>query len=85
MCNMERFSQYFRDLSTAAKERYEEKVTSTGLKHDSYVIEDWFENPAFLPDVQWNDLVVYMTTTPSQFTREAIKVWNCIFQCFDAK
>ena len=82
---MERFSQYFHDLSTASKERYEQKVTSTGLKHDPYVIEDWCENPASLPDVQWSDLVVYMTTTPSQFTREAIKVRNCIFQCFDAK
>ena len=76
---MERFSQYFRDLSTASKERYELKVTSTGLKHDPYVIEDWCENLASLPDVQWSDLVVYMTTTPSQFTREAIKVRNCTF------
>lgn len=76
---MERFSQYFRDLSTAFKERYEQKVTSTGLKHDPYVIEDWCENPASLPDVQWSDLVVYMTTTPSQFTCEAIKVRNCTF------
>ena len=75
---MERFSQYFRDLSTASKERYKQKVTSTGLKHDPYVIEDWCDNPASLPDVQWSDLVVHMTT-PSQFTREAIKVRNCTF------
>ena len=74
---MERFSQYFRNLSTASKERYEQKVISTGLKHDPYVIEDWNENPATLPDVQWSDLVVYMTATPSQFTREAIKVNKC--------
>ena len=80
---MEHFSQYFRGLSTTSKERYEQKVVSTGLKHDPYVIEDWCENPASLPDVQWSDLVVYMTTTPSQFTREAIKVRNCFtFQCF---
>ena len=76
---MERFPQYFRDLPTASKERYER------LKHDPYVIEDWCENPASLPDIQWSDLVVYMTSTPGQFTREAIKVRNCIFQCFDAK
>ena len=82
---MEHFSQYFRDLSTASKERYEQEVTSTELKHDPYVIEYWCENPASLPDVQWSDLVVYMTTTPSQFTCEAIKVRNCIFQCFYAK
>ena len=85
MCNMEHFSQHFRDLSTASKERYEQKVTSTGLKHVPYIIKDWCENLASLPDVQWSDLVVYMTSTPSQFTREAIKVRNCIFQCFDAK
>lgn len=51
MCNMEQCSQYFRDLSTASKERYEQKVTSAGLKHDPYVIEDWCENLASLSDV----------------------------------
>ena len=71
---MESSSQYFRDLSAVSRERYKEKLASTGLKDDPYTIEDWKENPDVFPDVQWSDLVVYMTATPSQFTREAIKV-----------
>ena len=79
---MERLSQYFRNLSAAPKERYEQKVISTELKHDPYAIEDWSENPATLPDVHWSDLVVYMTATPSQFTGEAIKVNNYFASIF---
>ena len=71
---MESCSQYFRDPSTVSRGRYKEKVASTGLKDDPYTIKDWKENPDVFPDVQWSDLVVYMTATPSQFTREAIKV-----------
>ena len=80
---MEHPLQYFRDLSTTSKERYEQKVVSTGLKRDPYVIKDWCENPASLPDIHWSDLVVYMTATPSEFTSEAKKVRNfLLFQSF---
>ena len=77
---MEHLLQYYCDLSTASKKRYEQKVVSTGLKRDPYVIKDWCENPASLPDIHWSDLLVYMTATPSQFTSEAIKVK--LFQSF---
>ena len=59
---MESCSQYLRDLSSVSRERYKE-VASTGLKDDPYTIKDWKENPDVFPDVQWNDLVVYMTAS----------------------
>ena len=85
MCNMELFFQPIRNLSTVSKERYEQKVISTGLKRDFYVIKDQCENPVSPPDIpQCSDLVFHMTTIPSQFTCEAVMVRNCIFQYFDA-
>ena len=49
---MESRSQYLRDLSSVSRERYKEKVASTGLKDDPYAIKDWKENPDVFPDVQ---------------------------------
>ena len=71
---MERKSDYFFDFSSQAKERYEAKVVSAGLKIDSYTIEDWNEAPEEVPDVRWSDMMLYMVSTPSPYTREEIKV-----------
>jgi len=32
------------------------------------------ENPENLPEVKWSDMMLYMVTTPSPYTREEIKV-----------
>ena len=45
------------------------------------VLEDWTEDPEVIPCVQWSDVMLYMVTTPSPYTREEIKVsiawyWN---------
>ena len=37
-------------------------------------IEDWLETPEIIPSVKWSDMMLYMTATPSKFTRESIKV-----------
>ena len=71
---MERKSDYFFDLSSQAKERYEAKVVSSGLRIDPYAIEDWNEAPEEVPDVRWSDMMLYMVSTPSPYTREEIKV-----------
>ena len=71
---MERKSDYFFDLSSQAKERYEAKVVSSGLSRDPYTIEDWIEAPEEVPDVGWSDMMLYMVSTPSPYTREEIKV-----------
>ena len=69
-------SEYVTELSSEARERYENKVFKSGLTVDPYVIapEDWTREPSNLPDVQWTDLVLYMVTTPSPYTAESLKV-----------
>ena len=74
MNTTERKSNYFLNLSSQAKERYEAKVVSDGLKIDPYAIEDWNEAPEEVPDVRWSDIMMYMVSTPSPYTREEIKV-----------
>ena len=73
---MELKSEYFANLSADAKVRYESKVTSTGLGQDPYAIKEWTESPENIPEVQWSDMMLYMVTTPSPYTREEIKVKN---------
>jgi len=71
---MERQSQYFSGLSFVARERYKQKVFNAGLSTDPYCIERWHEQLESSPDVNWSDMLTYMTETPSDNTREAVKV-----------
>ena len=70
---MERKSDFFFDLSSQAKERYEAKVVSAGLRIDLYAIEDWKEVPKEVPDVRWSDTMLYMVSTPSPYTSKRDK------------
>lgn len=67
-------SEYLVKLSSEAKKRYESKVVSAGINVDPYAIDKWSQNPEDIPKVQWSDVVLYMVSTPSPYTKEAIKV-----------
>ena len=69
-----KFLRVFQGPSTDAKTRYEKKVLATGLKKDPYTINNWTDSPDVIPNVQYSDMMLYMTVTPSPYTREAIKV-----------
>ena len=73
---MRQKSEYFANLTGDAQGRYECKVISNGLSIDPYTIDDcyWTETPDIAPDVQWSDMMLYMTATPSPYTREAMEV-----------
>ena len=73
---MQRNLEHFANLTADAQGRYECKVISGGLSTDPYVIDDcyWTATPEIAPDVQWSDTMLYMTATPSPYTREAIEV-----------
>ena len=72
-------SEYLTKLSSEAKKRFESKILSAGLDIDPYVIEEWTQNPEDSPKVRWSDVVLYMVSTPSPYTKEAIKVIQSIF------
>ena len=44
------------------------------LLFDPYSISEWEEDPQDIPSVTWSDMVYYMTSTPSPYTREELKV-----------
>ena len=67
-------SEYFVNLTEDSRARYECKVVSAGLTKNPYAIEEWTANPDIIPDVQWSDMMLYMISTPSPYTREEIKV-----------
>ena len=57
-----------------SKTRYETKVLASGLKVDLYSITTWVVNSEEFPKVNLSDMVMYMISTPSPYTREEIKV-----------
>ena len=69
-------SEYFAQLSTEAKARYESKVTNAGLDVDPYCIDEslWTREPEKIPKVIWVDISFYMVSMPSPYTKEAVKV-----------
>ena len=64
---MERKSEYFSSLLASAKQRYERKVISTGLKIDPYSIEHWDENSKVFPEINLSDMIIYLTAMPSEY------------------
>ena len=42
------------------------------------LIEGWSQNPEDIPKVHWSDVVLYVVSTPSPYTKEAIKVCQLI-------
>ena len=71
---LEKKSKYVCSLSAVAKQQYEQKVTNTGLKVDPYIIDSWTREPEIIPKLQWSDIMLYVISTPSPYTKEAIKV-----------
>ena len=71
---MELKSDYFHGLTAASKTRYETKVLASGLEVDPYSITTWVVNSEEFPEVNLSDMVMYMISTPSPYTREEIKV-----------
>ena len=73
---MERKSQYYLELSHESQLRYQSKVVCAGLNDDPYAVEEslWTDDPDSIPTVNWSDVVLYMVSTPSPYTREELKV-----------
>lgn len=71
---LSRKSEYVCSLSAEARKRYSSKVITAGLHADPYTLEDWTQNPETIPAIQWSDLMLYMVSTPSPYTKESIKV-----------
>ena len=69
-------SEYVSGFSKIARQRYVEKVLLSGLKTDPYCLvgNEWHKNPEKLPEVSWSDVFTYMISTPSPYTKEAVKV-----------
>ena len=75
MNGMKRVLDYTQGLSVVARDRYESKVLQAGLDTDPYSMDDskWFETPDVMQNTSWSDLMLYMTSTPSPYTKEEIK------------
>ena len=43
---------------------------------DPYAIKEsqWSDDPVTIPLLQWSDVILYMVSTPSPYTKESIKV-----------
>ena len=73
-------SEHICSISDISRGRYEAKVTATGLDIDPYAIDAglWLHEPEVIPQLSLSDVMLYMVSTPSPYTKEAIKV-NILF------
>ena len=71
---LQRNAEYLLSLSEEAKQRYGNQITGTGLDVDPQVIDEWTQDPANFPRMSWSDVCLYMVSTPSPYTKEAVKV-----------
>ncbi len=57
---------YFDNLPSEAKERYETKLSEIGLSICPYRLpaSAWINDPTAWPDVQFVDVYMYLTSTP---------------------
>lgn len=69
-------SAYVDKLTGTSKARYLEKLSACEIIKDPYAVEEesWDASPDEIPNVEWNNLYLYMIATPSQHTREEIRV-----------
>ena len=42
---------------------------------DPYLIDNWTRDPETIPQLTWSDAMLYMVSTPSPYTKEAIRVY----------
>ena len=64
-----RKSEYLLSLSVEAKQRYENKITGTGLDVDPYVINEWTQDPENISRMAWSDVCLYIVSTPSAYQK----------------
>ena len=73
---------YSSDLSAVAKKCYLSKLTTFGFLKDPYSIPDssWITGTDILSQVTWSDMSIYLTSTPSPYTQQELKVHgsNCM-------
>ena len=71
-------SKYAKGLAHVAQKRYIAKFSGAGFSSDPYLLTEnnanWEAEPETVPNVKWSDMFVYMITTPSEYTKDEIKV-----------
>ena len=74
-------SEYILQLSSVSRQRYIEKLTKVGLSNDPYCLEspEWEKDPENLPSLSRSDMMMFMVSTPSPYTKESIKVVKPFF------
>ena len=70
-------SEYFGSLSAEAKQRYENKLTVAGLSMYPYTMGEcqWTRESEDIPQLSLANVKLLMLSTPTPYTKEAIKVW----------
>ena len=76
-------SNYFKNLSKAAKRRYEEKLNDIRLenieKSDPFLTSDeWIDDVRKWPEVDFGQIYVYLIDSPGPYTRESMKAYRSL-------
>ena len=76
-----KFSEYYNELDTSVKKRYQEKLKNIGVNVDSpYIFGPVPGITDFMPEVEYPDIYNFFinTHTPSPYTKDELKAYKSL-------
>ena len=74
-----KFSEYYNELDTSVKKRYQKKLKSIGENVDDPCI--FGPGPGitdFIPEVEYPDIYNFLINTPSPYTKDKLKAYKSL-------
>ncbi|XP_057310110.1 uncharacterized protein LOC130648104 [Hydractinia symbiolongicarpus] len=73
-------SEYYASMHEDDRKQYEKKLTLSDetILPDPYILENWSNNVALMPDLTWGDMYQYLINTPNEFSHEAMKAYRSL-------
>lgn len=74
-----KYSDYYEQLETDVKKRYQEKLDSIGERvDDPYTFDSGPQGIGTVPDIEYPDIYNFLINTPSPYTKEELKAYKSL-------
>ena len=74
-----KFSEYYNELDTSVKKRYQKKLKSIGENvDDPYIFGPGPGITDFMPEVEYPDIYNFLINTPSPYTKDELKAYKSL-------
>ena len=75
----QKFSEYYNELDTSVKKRYQKKLKSIEENvDDPYIFGPGLGITDFMPEVEYQDIYNFLINTPSPYTKDKLKAYKSL-------